>query len=194
MKKIFIIPGFKQKASDTMFTWLRMFLGKQSFDVVMVPITWDRRIMREYVSEFERFYESHKSSHNSILGFSYGAVIALISAQKLDAKNLYLCSLSADFKEDLPFMKKWIKNYLGKRRVSEIETRSGREYARSLTVPTIIFYGEVEGKTFPQLRVRCEETANNAKHAELVKIKGAPHDISHPEYKMAIKRVFGDRG
>ena len=120
MKKIFIIPGFKQKATDISFVWLKNFLQKKSFAVSLVPIAWDRRTMADYAEEFEDFYEKNKAKENYVLGFSYGAVITFITAQKLKPKKIYLCSLSPDFKEDLLGMKKWIQHYLGKKRVAEI--------------------------------------------------------------------------
>lgn len=190
MKKIFLIPGFKQSANDESFHWLQKFLKEQGFVVMMVPITWNRRVMSDYAIEFENFYDQHKSKENYILGFSYGAVIAFITAEKLSPQKLFLCSLSSDFKEDLPGMKKWIVRYLGKRRIAEISSRSGRKFARELTVPTVVIYGEEEGRQYPELKIRCEETVTYAKNAKLFVAKNSPHDISHPEYSKVIKSTF----
>jgi pimeloyl-ACP methyl ester carboxylesterase len=148
--------------------------------------------MEDYVKEFKAFYEKHKTTENYVLGFSYGAVIALLSANDLRPKKIYLCSLSPDFKEDLPKMEPWMRRYVGKRRISEMKTRSGRKYARTLMVPSVIFYGEVEGRKFPALRKRCEEIASLAKESRLVTVKDAPHDIRHPEYQKAIKAILGN--
>ena len=71
------------------FRWLRNFLKGQGFEVVMVPVTWNRRTMRDYAVEFEEFYSKHKSEENYILGFSYGAVIALIVGERLSPKNCF---------------------------------------------------------------------------------------------------------
>ena len=90
MKKIFIIPGFKQKTTDKQFVWLKKFLITKGFSVSMVPITWDRRTMTDYALEFENFYERHKAKDNYVLGFSYGAVIAFITANKLKPKKIKL--------------------------------------------------------------------------------------------------------
>jgi len=190
MKKIFLIPGFKQKPDNQSFRWLRQFLRGKGFAVEMVSITWSSRTMTEYILEFEKFYLKHKSDENYILGFSYGAVIALMAGERLSLKKLFLCSLSSDFKEDLPAMKMWIVRYLGKKRIAEIATRSGREVAKALTIPTVVMYGEEEGKQYPALKVRCEETVQLAKNAVLRIAKDSPHDISHPEYIRVIKRAF----
>ncbi len=192
MKKIFIIPGFKQNVEEKTFQWLRNFLKEKGFNVIMVPIHWDRKIMSDYVREFEIFYEKNKSSKNYILGFSYGAVIAFTSGEKLKPQKLFLCSLSPDFKEDLPYMKKWIISYLGKNRIADIAKRSANDIAKKLTLPTIIIYGEEEGRQYPRMKVRCEETAKHTKNSKLLIAKNSPHDISHPEYKMILKKVFGN--
>ena len=190
MKKIFIIPGFKQKPTDKYFIWLKKFLVDQKFNAVMVPITWNRRTMSDYVSEFEGFYNKHKGDKNYILGFSYGAVITFITAEKLKPKKIFLCSLSSDFKEDVGHMSNFIKKYIGKRRILDCLTRSGKSIAKELTIPTVIFYGEKEGKQYPQLKKRCEGTAKLARNSKLVIVKNSPHDISHPNYMNAIKAEF----
>lgn len=194
MKKIFIIPGFKQKATDKQFVWLKKFLITKGFSVSLVPITWERRTMTEYAVEFESFYERHKAKDNYILGFSYGAVVAFITANKLKPKKIYLCSLSSDFKEDVRSMKPRIVKYIGKKRISDLLKRSGREIAQDLVVPAVVFYGEKEGRQYPQLKIRCEETAKLARKAKLVVVKGSPHAIDHPEYVTAIKAQFSEKG
>lgn len=190
MKKFFIIPGFKQKATDKQFVWLKKFLTRKCFDVSMVPITWNRRTMTDYAAEFENFYEDNKSGNDYFLGFSYGAVIAFITANKLKPKKIYLCSLSPDFKEDIINAKQWILDYIGKNRVADSLTRSGKKIAKELIIPAVVFYGEKEAEQFPQLKIRCEETVKLARRAKLVIVKKAPHDIAHPEYKEVIKAEF----
>ena len=190
MKKNFIIPGFKQKPTHKSFVWLKEFLNQKGFEVVLVPITWERRTMTNYVSEFENFYNKNKTQENYIVGFSYGAVITLMTAEKLKPQKIFLCSLSPDFKEDVKYMSSFIRRYIGKRRVADCLRRSGHDVAKTLTIPAVIFYGEKEGKQYPRLKKRCEETAHLAKNATLVVVKDSPHDISHHEYVQAIKKQF----
>lgn len=188
MKKIFLIPGFKQKVNDTCFLWLKKFLKENNLNVLMVPIDWNYKTMADYVAEFKKFYSKNKGDNNYIIGFSYGAVIALMTTEDLKPNKIYLCSLSPDFKEDLIEMKPWILRYIGKRRINEIKKRSGIKIAKELSIPTIIFYGEKEAEKFPDIKKRCEETARYAKNTKLVIVKNAPHDISHPEYITALKK------
>ena len=190
MKKIFIIPGFKQGTTDKEFAWLKKFLIEKGFNASLVPITWERRTMADYATEFENFYEKNKAGNNYVFGFSHGAVIALITANKLKPKKIYLCSLSPDFKEDICNTKQWIVNYIGKNRVADSLRRSGKKIAKELTVPVVVFYGEKEGRQYPQLKIRCEETVTLARQTKLVVVKKSPHNITHPEYMAAIKAEF----
>ena len=94
--------------------------------------------------------------------------------------------MSPDFKEDLLNTKKWLLNYVGRKRVEEIKKRSGKETAKNLNVPSVIFYGEREADLYPQLKIRCEETAKLANNSKLIIVKGAPHKMDHIEYKNSL--------
>lgn len=186
MKTFFIIPGFKQKANDKSFVWLKKILVEKGFYVVVVPVKWNRTTLTDCALSFEDFFDKNKSIENYVLGFSYGAVIAFMTAEKLQPKKLFLCSLSSDFKEDVSSMSNAIKRYIGKRRVDDCFTRSGKDIAKKLSISTVVFYGEKEGVEYPQLKKRCEETACLARKAELVIVEDSPHDISFPSYKEAL--------
>lgn len=186
-KTFFIIPGFKMQAKDKSFSWLVKFLRSKDFDVVKVPVQWSRTTLSQNAVEFKKFYNQNKGSSNYILGFSYGAIIALLTANDLRPKKLFLCSLSPDFREDIKNRKDWISKYIGKNRSIDVLTRSGRNLAKSLSIPTIVFYGEREGRIYPDLKKRCLETAQLARKAKLVIVKNTPHKIDHQAYIEAIK-------
>lgn len=187
-KTFFLVPGFKQKAGDRSFLWLEKFLKSKGFSVVKVPITWERKTMRDYVEDFIKVYKKHQTKENYVLGFSYGAVIALLSANTVKPKKIYLCSLSPDFKEDVPTMSSWLKKYVGKRRITQSLKTSGREAAKNLKIPSVVFYGELEAKHYPQIEIRCKETARLAARSKLVVVEESPHQINFPAYQMAIAK------
>jgi len=163
----------------------------KGFRVINVSIDWDYRVMSDYVEDFKRQYVKKDLGDHFIFGFSYGAVIALIAANELKPKKIYLCSLSAAFQEDMRAMKPWVRKLIGSRRIADAKKRSGRKLAKELAIPSVVFYGEAEGKSHPLLKIRCEETAKYAKDSTLVVVKGAPHKIDDPEYMKAIKEEFG---
>lgn len=187
-KTFFIIPGFKQKAGDKSFLWLEKFLKGQGFAVINVPITWERRTIIDYVDDFIGVYKKHQSKENYVLGFSYGAVTALLSANAVKPKKIYLCSLSPDFKEDVSAMTPWLKKYVGKRRIAQSLKTSGREIAKNLKIPSVVFYGEAEAEHYPQTKVRCEETSKLAVRSKLVVVEKSPHQIDFPAYQIAIMK------
>jgi esterase/lipase len=189
-KHFFLVPGFKQKPTDREFLWLKKFLQAKGFRVTIVPVDWNFHVMSDYVRDFKKFYHTHKSGNDYVLGFSYGAVITFLTAQELKPKKIYLCSLSPDFREDLRVMSPWMRRLTGRKRRLDAKKRSGRAIAKNLSVPSAVFYGEVEGKRYPQLKRRCEETVRLAKHSALVVVSNAPHRIDHPNYIEALKKEF----
>jgi pimeloyl-ACP methyl ester carboxylesterase len=189
-KTIFIIPGFKTQVKDPLYNELVTYLKSRDYVVQAVPITWNNKTVSQNAIEFVRYFNENKGNSNYVLGFSYGAVIALMTAEIVDTKKLILCSLSPDFKEDSNAMPTWLIKYIGKNRFADTLTRSANKFAKKLTVETIVFYGEKEGIDYPQLKIRSEQTAKLAPNSKLIVIKDAPHDISFPTYVEAIKKVF----
>jgi pimeloyl-ACP methyl ester carboxylesterase len=188
-KTIFLIPGFKTQISDPLYKELVSYLESKNYKVESVPITWNNRTVTQNAQEFLKFFEERKVKNNLVLGFSYGAVIALMTAEQTKPSKLILCSLSPDFKEDAKLMPAWLKKYIGQNRYNDTQTRSAIKLAKSLSAKTVIFYGEKEGVEYPPLKKRSEETAKLAKDSKLVVVKDAPHDISFPAYIEAIKKV-----
>lgn len=190
MKKFFIIPGFKEKSTSKKYAWLKNFLTTKGFEVVLVPVIWNRKTISENAKEFQEFYNKQKGNENYILGFSFGAMIAFISAECLQPKKVFLCSLSPYFREDIKNEKQWILDSIGTKRTNDFSLMSGKVIAKELKIPTTVFYGEEEGRRYPKLKKRCEETVRIAYEAKLVVVKNAPHDISFPKYIEAIKNEF----
>ena len=167
-RTFFILAGFKHSPREPQFDWLEEFLKSEGFKVVKVDIHWRHRVMTDYVQEFEDFFEQHKTGENYVLGFSYGAMIAMISASKLSPDGVYLCSLSPYFQEDLEKLKPWWRAVLGLRRLADFKNYSAREISKGLKIPTIVFYGTAEAEKYPELKTRCEETAKLAQNSKLI--------------------------
>src|SRR5579872_1101996 len=96
-KLIFIVPGFKHQANEPQYKWMKIYFKSLGFGVKVVPILWDRRVMSQYIEQFKDYYSRNKGDTNYVLGFSFGAMIAMISAPNLHPTRLYLCSLSPYF-------------------------------------------------------------------------------------------------
>jgi esterase/lipase len=189
IKTIFLIPGFKTQIADAQYQWLVSYLQSKKYVVKPVSITWNYKTVTQNAEEFLHFYDNNKSTQNYILGFSYGAVIALMTENITNPKEIILCSLSPDFKEDTKNMPKWLQSYIGNKRYADTKTRSAHKLAKSIETNLVAMYGEKEGNDYPLLKKRSEETANLATSSELIIVKNAPHDISFPSYQTAIKQV-----
>lgn len=131
----FILPGFGQEASSKKYSWLNNFLKDEGFNVVKVPIKWEYQTNTKISENFIEFYKRHKSTNkNYILGFSYGAVITLMTAGKLQPTKIYLCSLSPDFKEDSSAMNTRIKKIIGKRKKYFLKLKPEARKQRGLQI------------------------------------------------------------
>lgn len=71
MKKIFIIPGFKQSTQDDQYSWMHTYFKKKGLVVQESNIHWDHKVMTDYVEEFSAYYTQHKGEKNYVLGFSF---------------------------------------------------------------------------------------------------------------------------
>lgn len=100
-KTIFIIPGFKEEPSDKQYKWMVNFFNEKGFFVKIYPVKWNYNTISNNVKSFKEYYLKHKTDNNYLLGFSFGAMIAFVSAPELKPDKLYLCSLSPYFKEDI---------------------------------------------------------------------------------------------
>ena len=112
-KTIFLIPGFKTQITDSFYKELVSYLKSKNYTVQPVPITWNNRTVTKNAEEFVNYFEKNKGKVNYVLGFSYGAVISLIVAERIKLNKLILCSLSPNFKEDSKTMLAWLKKYIG---------------------------------------------------------------------------------
>jgi len=186
-KSFFIIPGFKDSASDKQYQWLISHIKKNGWKPIVVPVVWNYRTLTQNAVDFVDFYHKNKGEENQILGFSYGAVVTLLSATKVNPDHIYLCSLSPDFKEDFATMPNWLKKYIGKKRCEDILTRSAVTLAKELKVPATIFYSEKEAVDFPSIKKRAEETAKYAQDTKLIIVSNSPHQIDSREYIESLK-------
>jgi esterase/lipase len=190
-KVLFVVTGFLQEEDHADFKWMRRYYSNTGYVVKMFAPTWKHRVMTDYVEEFSEFYIHNKGGHNAVLGFSFGAMIASISAATLRPNVLVLCSLSPYFKEDLRHLTPYMKRTIGVRRYKDFVRYSSKKLAAKLRVDsTTVLYGTTEAKRYPQLKKRCVDVHKAVSHSTLIEVPDAPHKISHPEYVRAIKSVL----
>lgn len=190
-KTFFIIPGFKQQATDKGYGWLIKLLRGKGYKVVLVPVNWNFKVLSKNAEEIADVLKLYPTEEKYILGFSFGAVLIMLIANQFKFKKIFLCSISPVFLEDTKSMSPEIRKYIGKRRYIDTQTRSALNIAKTINTPTTIFYGQKEAENFPQLKKRCRETSQLIPESKLVIIKNAPHQIDASNYKLAIQSEIG---
>ena len=103
MHTIFVINGFclNNTAASQRCHKIRELLQSKKYVVQPVPIEWNNKTITQFVAAFSKYYLQNKTEENTILGNSFGAMVAFISAPTLVPDTIILCSLSGYFKEDL---------------------------------------------------------------------------------------------
>ena len=104
-KAIFIIPGFKHLPKNKAYRKIFEILKREGYFPILVKIPWRNSTILENTNYFLKEYKRINAEKKYILGFSFGAMIALIASTKVQSSGLILCSLSPFFKEDMPISK-----------------------------------------------------------------------------------------
>ncbi len=189
MKKIFLIPGFLHTLDAQQYKWMEPYFCSIGYDVMRYDVPWEGQVQSDDIIGFKKFYYENKSDHfNVILGFSFGAMIAMISSVELVPDELHICSLSY-FKEDLHVVTCEDIDKVGVDRIENMKKFSGKEIAQSISTSKVVLYGgELELADWPQYKVRFDETAKIIACAKKIIIKDAHHDIGNENYISAIKK------
>jgi len=196
MKKAFLISGFKMNiaSNDDMYADLRAAIASTGYEVVPVPLIWNRITVPQYCPKFIEFYNQHKGEHNMVIGNSYGAMVAFLTAATLEPDLVVVCSLSPYFKEDL---NKTTEEYrikrFGKRRSDAQRYLSATETAKEINaknIPVVLMYGEQEKTVYPHLVKRVKETAAELEKYKLIEVADAPHSFRSPLYIAAIRQAL----
>ena len=116
-----------------------------------------------------------------------GAMVACIAATRFHVQQLFLCSLSPYFKEDLSHLTHDDINTLGQRRIADFNNYSFPEIAARITCETLIFAGSAESSV---LIKRCEIAAREIENARLITIRGVEHSISDPRYRKTLEKAI----
>ncbi len=190
MKKIaYIIPGYNQSyLKQKSYLKIAKCFEKQNITPIHVKIAWRKKKperFADYTKKFLKLYKKLPGGENYILGFSYGATIAFLTAAQTKPKALILCSLSPYFKEDLKklnpsWLRWWRKNFTE-------SDYSFTEFARKIKRKTHLIVGDKEGD-------ECLRRAKDAKrkliNSSLTIVKGAQHNINQKEYQEQVAYII----
>lgn len=199
MKTAFVLSGFSRTSLDSTahnydgYDQLKSGLRRKGYRVVAIDISWRRKSLSRYIKEFVALYEKEKSQENIVIGNSFGAVIAFVTAPILQPNIVYLCSLSPFFQEDRGKQPDAVGLRLcGKRRMQELWSISATKIASRLnqtSVKTIVVFGKKEYDMLVLVE-RCKKTATQLHGSKLVEIPNAPHNMGDAAYSSGLLRLI----
>ena len=190
MKKVaYIIPGYdKSHLRQRGYNKVAKFFEEQGVEVIHVDIKWEYKNVKKFSDYGEQFlsvYKKPKEAEVYILGFSYGATVAFLTANKTKPKALILCSLSPYFEEDLPGLKPaWVKWF--RKNFTESDY-SFTKLAPRVKSKTHLIVGDNEGK---ECMTRAKDAAKKLLDSHLAIAKNAEHKIGQKEYLETVRKVI----
>jgi hypothetical protein len=177
---LFVIPGFGESMRDPAYRELARQARRAGLRVIGVDVHWDRTTFSDWVEESLR--KAGSLDNAIILGFSFGAMVALEIARQNRVSKIIACSPSPFYQEDIPQIRANVQ-FLGVRRLREFAELRFPETLRSRVV---FMMGESDWDyAILALKRRYRECRGRKK---LVLIPGVGHDIGDRSYLAAIMR------
>lgn len=169
----YIIPGYRENIHGKSYRALSKHLISKKISPIFISIHWKNRTMTSYVRQFlqqinlqtEKFY---------IIGFSYGAMMALIASALLKPERLYLCSLSPYFKEDVKKLSISDYRLIGKKRAKDFNNYSFHKFVKKISCKTFLFAGTDE---LPSVLKRSKEAVDNIKGSRFASVRQGTHKV-----------------
>ena len=181
-RTIFIIPGYRQGPSNKAYREIIAILENEGYNSIPVTIPWKKTTISENTKYFLKEYNKIQRKKKYILGFSFGAMIALLASTKVTTSGVVLCSLSPYFKEDL----KKIKNTMRHQDFSKLKSATLAKKIKAEQI--LMLYGSREAR---QLIKRVKETYHQipSLKKKLLPIKQTDHNIGSRKYLQTIHQA-----
>ncbi len=174
----YIIPGSGESHTrQPGYNKIAGYFKSAGINPFHVNVRWNLKKPIDFNLYNQQFLKQFKKVKGEIyiLGFSFGAVIALTTASKTKPKGLILCSLSPYFVEDWDnlkpsWLKWWKKTYTNKLIFKDI--------VKKVKAKTILVAGDKEGKS---VMARAQKSKKLLKNSRLTIAKGtARKNTSRP--------------
>lgn len=184
MKKIlYIIPGFGEKVTEEPYMIIKEHAEYFGYTVISIPIVWDRKTIKDWVYQFEKIVDGNETSHSTVLGFSFGALIALISTKKFSFKKLLVCSASPYLKENIPHLPLQAHKMLGKKRMGAFLQYNLSDINKN--TPAVFIVGGADISLVIQNSKDLFSSWVGPK--KIIILPGVKHEIENSDYIQAIK-------
>lgn len=190
MKRIvYLIPGYGEShLKEKGWNKVAKLFESKGITPVHININWNKNSperFSDYTLDFMKEFKKPKNTQIYVLGFSFGANIALLTAQITKPKALILCSLSPYFEEDLPRLKpQWVKWW--KKTFVESDY-SFAKIASKIKSKTYIIVEDIDAK---EISYRARDAKKKISNASLFIAKDAKHRIIQKEYLATLEKVI----
>ncbi len=180
--KLFLLA---EKGEEVYYKPLIELCKRNNVSVEVISYLWKYSTQKQVA---EKVALKLRDSNSIILGFSLGALVALLSVAKtgLKYKHLILCSTTPlFFGTNFP---KNVKEHLGKKRVQEAINTKILDLVKSINnTPVTVLVGENEDKEIIRQNTAL---SNKISKSYFINIKNTGHDIYAPEYLKEINSVL----
>lgn len=188
MKTAIVLAG-RHDITDKMYEPIVNEFRDQGWEkVAFFDPNWDVRNVQKLVSDFVQEV-SGDVQPLTLLGFSLGAMIALIASSKLDVENLILCSPSGYFLEYAKILpdddRKWAEEELvGFENISAVSTVRNARVARGF-----LLAGENELKEWPDFMQWIDDLKHQTKW-QYIQVPNTGHEIEATKYQAAVRSII----
>lgn len=174
----FIIPGLNEPKEH--YTIIEGYFEDVGITPFFIDMDWMKLNFDNLIAhgnkEMEAVIGLYPDRDIYMLGFSFGAIIALNTTDKFESKGTILCSLSPLFQEDMKEFPDWLKKAISMPTYTSIQGET-----------TVFLYGDQDNSL-----IKSEEVVKRREgiysQSEFVVIAGAEHDITGAAYLEQIKQ------
>lgn len=190
MRTAIVLAG-RHDITDKMYRPIVDEFKTQGWDkVIYYGPDWDAKSVEKLISDFLKKVPDD-AQPLTLLGFSLGAMIALIAAEKLKIENLILCSPSGYFQEYDTLLTDDDRAWADKE-LTDFRNYSAVQVIRNVyPAHGVLLAGESGLKQWPDFKKWVEDLKSNSgwKYIELAK---TGHEIESFTYQAAIRKVIHD--
>lgn len=192
MKKAMVLAG-RHEVTDQRYQGIITAMADTGWDdAVLYEPDWRQHTVKALVDDFLAAVPAD-GQPLTLVGFSLGAMIALIASDTLDVDALVLCSPSGYFKEYAPLLTADDLNY-ARECLSDFEDYSAAEVINTSKAKTgYLTAGENELDEWPDFKQWIEDLRSRTDW-DYTELPGVGHDIEAPVYQEAIKNLVVDLG
>jgi len=159
MKKLYIIPGWEETIEDKKYQKVISMAREKGFEVTGKNVNWKQNLSEQiFLAEEE----------SVIFGFSLGAVLARLIAQKYSCKHLILASMTplSSFSEDIK-TRKALCELVGDSFVDSVDRNLEKSHKAERQT---VIYGDQENEEADVLVPNTDHEINDAYIKEIGKL------------------------